>query len=490
MRGRSIALAAAVALMLLPLAARPGEAAADARAPLTWETCHETFECATLAVPLDHADPDGTQISIALIRMPARNPAARIGSVVVSPGIFASSGVDAVRLGGQRFAALNERFDVVGFDLRGTGASDPLAICMTWEEERVIEPPLVAYPPVTVRPDREVEAEAYISACEQRSGELLPHLSTTDVARDLDVLRAALGDEQLTFLGLSYGTVIGTYYAALFPERVRAVALDSGIDVAGYVHRPLLYDEEQLAATERVLQQFFAWCAATPGLCPFGGGQPAAAFDQLIARLETNRQAHPGRHDVMTGGLLLSITNGYLLEPASWPAFAQLLVALEQQPLPTVPLPTGYNLSSAAYLSVTCLDRNVTDNMAVHDLHFLVSARVSPHFGRLFGFSEIKCGRWPVEDEDRFQGPWRYTGETPALVVATTGDPVAPYRWSGRLVRQLGNARLLTLEGWGHASFGRGSTCVDEQVTSYLVDLTLPDAGAACDLPLPPDSGV
>ncbi|MYW02715.1 alpha/beta hydrolase, partial [Streptomyces sp. SID3343] len=454
---------------------------------LTWTACGEGFECATATVPMrTGSTAKGKTTDLALIRIPARDRTHRIGTLFVNGGLQAGNGIALLRQRTAPFAALADRFDVVGFDQRGQSNSSPTAHCMTYEQERVIEEPLPAYPTLADRPAKIAEAKALTTACGRNTDPtLLRNMSSADSAADLDLLRRAVGDDKLSYLGQSYGTVVGQIYAARYPDKVRSMVLDAAIDGREYVSDPLRFDRDQLAASEFALGRFLDWCEATPALCSFGNGDPARAFDALVDKLERNRLANPGRHDILTGGLLLTQAIGGLINSDAWPTFAAYLTAMDAQDVPTTELPTGPDDVTAQQLANSCLDRDIPTDLRAHDRHFAAAAARSPHFGRVYGYGELKCALWPVRADDRFDGPWRYTGRTRALVIGVDGDPLAPLAWARNVTETMGRARLLSVTGDGHTAFGRNSACVDGAVTAYLTSGRLPDRGATCTLPAP-----
>ncbi|HEV8623745.1 MAG TPA: alpha/beta fold hydrolase [Acidimicrobiia bacterium] len=244
------------------------------------------FSCATLSVPLDYHHRGSRTVPVAVIRVQAASPGSRIGSLVLNPGGPGGSGVDAaIDAATSLPEALRARFDIVGFDPRGVGRTGPVRC---WDQARYA----AAFRHARARPHPGAfraaldEGRRFRPACRRNSGDLAPYLGTEFVARDLDRLRAALGDEQLTYLGLSYGTFIGTVYANLFPKRVRALALDGAYDPNRYANHPYAYDRGQYIAVEGALNRFLAWCAGAGTACHVGDGDPAAALDRLIGRLD------------------------------------------------------------------------------------------------------------------------------------------------------------------------------------------------------------
>lgn len=486
-RGRRLVRAGAFlsAGALLVALGVPVSAENDPQVPtLEWEDCDNGLECAVAQVPVDHSDPGKGEIDLQLTRAPATEQDTKVGTIFVDPGVQAGGGSGFVRmLGPQGLEALTQRFDVVGVDARGTGG-DPLTTCMTYEEIRSIEPPLAAYQTVEERPDRMREAQQLTQVCEERSGELLPYLGSQDSALDLDLLRQAVDDQKLNYLGLSYGSLTGQYYAASFPERVRTMALDSPIPAQHDAEAPLRSDREQLAATEESLESFFDWCENNPEPCTFGDGDPAEAFDGLVERLEEQRAADPENHTLLTGGDLLVQTVGALLFPASWEETAAELQALEDVEQPTKELPSGPDHMTAATLGNRCLDRDTPSSPEMHDAHFLRAAEASSHFGRVYGYGQLKCAVWPAEPAHPHEDGFEYQGEQPLLVLGRTTDPFVPFDWTSEVTR-VNRAKLLTVEGPGHMAFGSGSECVDETVADYFTDMVVPEPGATCATPPP-----
>jgi len=275
-------------------------AAAHAKPPvpqLGWSDCGDGFECATARVPLDYDRPHGKTIELPLIRKPASDPANRIGHLFFHQG-GSGRNVEAIRAFPPFVFDLFPRFDFIGFDNRGVGGSRPaLAACGP-------HPAFVAPFPTPQSIDERAflqDTRRYVRRCERRNRELLPHLGSANVARDLDLLRAAVGDDKLTYFGVSFGTTVGATYASLFPGRARALLLDSAMDVEGYLRRPINEWRAYAASHEEVLQRFLAACAANPAGCGFGGRNPRRALDRLLARLE--RQPMPSTDPTVPGTL-------------------------------------------------------------------------------------------------------------------------------------------------------------------------------------------
>lgn len=469
--------------------AAPSIGATPPATGLAWTDCGAPFECATLQVPLDYANPGGDQITLALIRLPAEDPSARVGSLLVNPGGPGGSGVDFVRSSGAGLYSddLRRHFDIVGFDPRGVGESTPVECLDGAQLDR-----LNALDPT---PDTPQERQALIDgarqfdqACETNSGRLLPFMATADAARDMDRIRIALGESKLTYFGFSYGTFLGTVYAGLFPGHVRALVLDGAIDpLATFQQR----NETQAEGFSRALSAFFAACAADPTCAFYNDGDPAGAFDRLMAEIDArplpaiaipdSRLIGPG--EAFTGVLYA------LYSKSSWPYLEQGL-ALAQLGDGSILLvmadsynernPDGsYKNVAAANNAVNCLDYRVPTDVAAYDAMVAPLERVAPRFGEAIAYSGLTCAFWPVHPT---RDPGRITadGAPPILVVGTTGDPATPYEWAQALAKELSSGVLLTRRGEGHTAYG-DSSCIRQYVDTYLVTLQTPPPNSICD---------
>ncbi len=459
----------------------------------TTQQAEETFaapglQCARVDVPLDYSTPAGRTASIALLRRPAEDPAARIGSLIINPGGPGGSGtVGAAALAGAVAGTeLGRRFDLVGFDPRGIGASEPLVKCRTTEEmdaER-LDLDLDASPAGVAQ--TEAEEQDYAEMCAERVGlDVLATVGTRDVARDLDVLRAALGDEGLTYLGFSYGTRIGTEYAEQFPGNVRALVLDGALDpaedaVESLVNQGAGFQGSFDAFVDRCLARADCW-AQDPV------GTTEAQFQDLLRPL----QAAP----LPVGNRLLSYDDAVtgaiqaLYSDQLWPVLNQGLQALAAGDGTVLLLladvyyqrdATGYSGSQAAFTAVRCVDDPPIADPAV----FLDADRryreVAPFLddGNPPSPARDACAFWPVPPTGEPGMP--DVGDlAPVLVVSTTGDPATPYQAGVQLAEALG-AHLLTFEGAQHTVVLEGVPCVDGAVTAYLVDGALPAEGTRC----------
>ena len=383
---------------------------------------------------------------------------------------------------------ITRRFDFVGFDPRGVGRSQR------------IDCGDVDFPDALPRPGRTDEAawirsaREYGRACVQRNRENLPYLSTADTARDLDLLRRAVGDEKLTYIGLSYGTLIGATYASLFPGRARALVLDAAVDPEVLLHRPLEARQEQVSAFERALSRFFTACARDQVACAgFGGADPETAFDKLVARADAHPIPAPDAPgaEPLSGDDILDAADEVVYSKFAWSFFAAglaraqagdgSLVQLFNQPSPTF----SYDAADV----IRALDQDYPRRPQPFLATGRFSGRAFPHFGWLSGYVELHQGLLPVEAAKPYRGPFRNPGSaTPALVIGTTYDPATPYVWAQKLTAQLGNARLLTYAGDGHGSLTDLNPCVIGTTFAYLEQGVLPAEGTVCqqDAPFEP----
>jgi len=488
-----LATAATIVAALLGAAALSGTASAAPRsAPtpvLAWEACDGGFECATAKVPLDHGRPHGRKIELALIRARSADPDRRIGSLFVHPGGPGGSGVDFVRTTPPpALAAITRRFDVIGFDARGAGESRPRIDCAVDQEREGIYAQPFARPETLDAGALVSRARRYVRRCLERAGDLMPHMSSADVARDLDLLRAAVGDEKLSYIGNSYGSLVGATYASLFPGRARALALTAAIDADTWTNRPLEVMREQTASFEDVLDRFFAACAAHPAQCGFGGEDPESAFESLLERLDAQPIPAPGSSSgrPLDGDDLRIAASAATISPNQWPDFAAGLAAAEAGDGSALRQTVDDFYAGASQdLDLSLATLALDQRYPRHITPFLTAGRhaasLFPTFAFNSGYSELPFGLVPIGRRDAFAGPFRNApGSAPALVVGTTHDPNTPYAWSKRLTADLGNARLLTFRGDGHDVLTSLDPCVVGTLLAYLEEGVLPPPGASC----------
>lgn len=457
-------------------------------AKLAWRGCGDGFECARLTVPLDYDDPAGETIELSVIRLPARDRGARIGSLVLNPGGPGGSGVQFARQARDLLPdGILRRFDAVSFDPRGVGESAPVD-CLTDAE---LDELLAADP----SPDTPAERKELLDLsreealkCAQKTGRLLEHVGTVESAKDLDVLREALGDDKLTYVGYSYGTMLGARYAQQFPGNIRALVLDGAVD-------PMLGPREvtlaQAVGFERALDAFLADCAAQG--CAFARHGPIGeTYDALMARIDRDplpASSHPGRR-LGPSEALFGVAAALYSRQYGWPVLRQALEQAQRDRDGSMLLSLfdslverdengRYSNAVEAQAAISCVDGTYEKNPRDYDADAEAFAKRAPRFGRALAYGPVVCAYWPVSAVTR-PGPVSVEGAPPVLVVGTTGDPATPYEWARSLAAQLPGV-LLTYEGEGHTAYGYDrSACVDRVVDAYLISLTLPKAGTRC----------
>ncbi|HLH68821.1 MAG TPA: alpha/beta hydrolase [Candidatus Dormibacteraeota bacterium] len=452
---------------------------------LSWHTC-AGGECASLTVPLDYARPSGRTISVAVIRIPATDRRHRIGALVLNPGGPGASGIEYAREAAHIFpSSLRARFDLVGFDPRGVGESDPVECVGDRALDALTEEP--AYPVNAQQQSLLVsQAQALARACARRDGALLDHVSSADVARDMDILRAALGQQRLIYYGASYGTFLGTVYEELFPGRVQEMVLDSALDPALDSGQE---DLQQAQSFDHLLGLFLAWCVAQPN-CALGSTEAAAQarLDGLLGQVAQQPLPGQGGRLVGTGPFLTALAAAMYSPASGFPVLnAALGLALGGNGALLLALadalngrgPNGHysNLIEANY-AVNCVDRPHPTSVPALAAEAGQAPTVAPVFGAAIVWGDLPCVFWPAKPELR-PGP-ASPSRAPILVVATRNDPATPYQWAVSLARELGDARLLTFAGEGHVAFGRGDPCVDNAVVAYLTTAALPAPGTTC----------
>lgn len=466
---------------------------------LDWSDCQGGFECANAAVPLDYREPQGRTITLAVIRKKATDETKRKGTLFLQPGGPGNSGVDFVRNNYADLpATLRDSFDVFGYDVRGVGRSSPV---QCWDDTTYTQavtaakgvPGADAYEPA-VR-----QAADFDQACATNSGSLLPYVGTEYVARDIDLLRQALGEDQLTYYGRSFGTYIGTVYAALFPERVRALVLDGAYDPEHYANQPYAYDRPQYLALDGAMSRFLDWCEADQATCGFGDGDPRAAFEKLKADLDANpvTTASGGQAGgyTLVYRILFNINEGKVI----WPSLGEALHKAQQRDntsfLLRPPSAASFDFLNPNVV-VECVDKDYPSDPALLKRQVTTNAELAPLLGPALAYGPPlydhqhapACAQWTGEHTSRYDGPFAAKGSAPILVLGTTGDPDTPYQDAVALSRELDNGRLLTFRAEGHTAFGR-SACATDATIGYLVDLKVPARGTTCsDETQPPSS--
>jgi pimeloyl-ACP methyl ester carboxylesterase len=442
---------------------------------LVWSGCGGGFECAAATVPMDYSNPGVDTTSIAIIRKPAIEPAARLGPLFLSPGL--GSGVAFVRQNAGLFKDLNTRFDLVGFDSRGTLCLSPSQRDYQNSLDPVLDDP--GEKQAFVR-----AAQAFAQGCRQRDGALLPFVDTTSIARDMNEIRSSMGEAKLTYLGTAGGTLLGEVFAQLFPTHVRAMALDGVVDPNLSGSDLLL---QQAAAYEANLQAFLAHCRSFVGCQLAHSGDPAVLFAYLMQQLDI-APLRVGKR-MLTRGLALTAIEGDLADPRNWnsldEALSNALTGDGQFLLTTADLMNGrqgngtYKIAGGEPLATLCLDWPSPANLAAYDQLGPAFASASPFFGPALQYFGLPCAYWPVKAK-RTPGPLTAAGAPPMLLVAATGDPFAPYSWAQAVSNELSTSVLLTRAGYGRGSYPK-SLCIRQRVDGYLTNLALPPPGTVCE---------
>jgi pimeloyl-ACP methyl ester carboxylesterase len=531
-RRRSFVVAIATALLLAGLGAwAPAAAAPTGKA--NWSACFREFgpfQCATVSVPLDYDKPSGAKISVAMVRLPAANPALRQGSLFINPGGPGGSGVDFA-IGAAPFLFtqdVRDRFDIVGFDPRGIIRSDPLRCFGTPRQWDPYFTPF-AFPMTDEEIDVWIAADRYLDgACDRRGGAMLDHMSTANVARDMDRLRQAVGDEKLTYYGVSYGSMLGQTYANMFPDNFRALVIDGVLDpiawttgAPGQQDLPFSTRLRSDQGAQDTLDEFFRLCDAGDDACPLSGGSGSAArYADLADTLRAGPIliGDPSTGDAFeyTYSFLIADTLGAMYDSFTWPDFALFLGFLESQASPatlggalaafrgTSSLERSSNeLSRAAggyvtkrgfprypnfiegFPAVACSDSDNPDSYQAWVDAGADADAAFGYFGRIWTWASSICAEWPGADADRYAGPFDAETGEPVLVVGAKWDPAT--RYEGALIAHdlLPNSALLTVDSWGHTSLFT-SACADAAIATYLISGTTPAPGTVCTQDLVP----
>jgi pimeloyl-ACP methyl ester carboxylesterase len=453
---------------------------------LEWSPC-ESSECATLEVPLDYDDPGGRTIDLALLRVPATDPDHRIGSLVVNPGGPGQSGTDFAAQADLAFGdPVLERYDIVGFDPRGVGESAPVD-CMS---DSQLDELVAADPDPDTAPERREFArlsQALVTGCTKRSGSLASHVSTIEASRDMDVLRAAMGDSTLDYFGASYGTELGATYAELFPERVGRFVLDGAID-------PSLDFRElalgQAAGFETALRAYVEDCVKTQNPCFLGDtvDEGLARISDLLDQIDAKPLPTATGRQLRIGNAFYGIVLPLYVRDYWFLLTSALGDALDGDGSALLQLSDLYNSrggngytdnSREAFTAITCLDDPSSippDEVPAETADF---EKASPTFGDVFAWGLVSCRGAEAESTEQsleLDG----SGAAPIVVIGTTRDPATPYEWAKSLAEQLDSGVLISRDGDGHTGYNKGNQCVDDAVHAYLLDGKVPDDGLSC----------
>ncbi len=447
-----------------------------------------TYDCAKVSVPRDWADAgSGETYEIQMIRIRSAKQQNRIGSLLLNPGGPGASGIETAvyfsfgqMLGGLPTEITN-RFDIVGFDPRGVGRSSPVRCIESTDQDASF----AAKPdPVSLADfDKMVTLNQRIAdGCGAKYGDQLPLFATEQAAKDMDALRAAVGDDKLNYLGFSYGTLLGATYAQLFPTKIRAMVLDGAVDPQQSL---IEGSESQAKGFERAFTNFTEWCRATPDRCPIAPDARKVVTDALAAADTNPVRGRDGRS--VTSGWLFTAVVSSLYNESGWVALATSLAQLQRGDARGVlqladqyakRQPDGsYSNMFDAFAAVNCADTK--DAPSVDEIRRLQTEwRVKyPLFGASLAVGMLPCSLWPGERDPYPVGP---AVNAPAIVVVgTTGDPATPYENTADLASMLGVGRVLTWEGEGHTAYP-STPCIVRAVDAYLIDLKAPQEGLRC----------
>ncbi|GAA2965680.1 alpha/beta hydrolase [Microbacterium schleiferi] len=497
--------AAAVALAGCYLIPMPDQSSAPHRSPmpitdgvapdllpfyqqtLDWTDCGGDFDCTTVTAPLDWSDPEAGTIDLSVIRHAATD-SDPLGSLLTNPGGPGASGVDLVRdsLDYAVGQALQENYDVIGFDPRGVGEST----AVTCLDAAGMDSFVFDIPPGQ---RRSAEWDAFVTeqqktfaaACEQNSDGILPFITTENAAQDMDLLRAVLGDEKLNYLGYSYGTFLGATYAKHYPDRVGRLVLDGAIDpsLSG-----LDVSTQQAIGFENALRAYMASCVGQSD-CPFNGSVDEAMGDLAILLASVDRDPIRNSDGRMLGAdsLVTAIVTA-LYAQESWPYLTQALTdALQGEASTAFSLADFYynrqdgqylDNSTEAFLTYNCMDYPADETDAEHAASQAAIAQQAPTIAPYWESVNL-CDVWPYAPTG-VREPITAAGAEPIVVIGTTGDPATPYDWSVALADQLESGVLITRVGEGHTGYNKGNVCVDDAVEAYFIDGIVPPDGLVC----------
>lgn len=458
---------------------------------LDWQPCEEyrSAQCATLVVPRVWNDPSAGDISLAMLRIPATGE--KKGSLLMNPGGPGGSGVSFV---GESSASIvsegvRSSYDLIGFDPRGVASSTGIRCLTDAETDEYLSADYDMTTPEGVKTGEEW-TKRVAEACEKNSADMLGVIDTESAARDMDVMRAAVGSEKLDYLGFSYGTYLGATYAELYPQRTGRLVLDGAID-------PTLTSDQmargQAEGFEYAIHNFATSClAAGSSTCPLTGTEDEAV--QQIRDFFTATDAQPVRtgdpNRPLTGSLARSGVLVGLYNDANYPYVIQglknakagdgsLLLYLADLAAERNDDGTYTGNGNFSIIGVNCLDHPAIEDQAWMAKEAKDLAASYPTFGGQMGYSGLTCSMWP-EGPVREPAPIHASGSAPIVVIGTTGDPATPYPWAQALAEQLDEGTLITWKGQGHTAYGRSGGCVEQAVDAFLLEGTVPEDGLTC----------
>ena len=485
---------------------------------LGWYKCYETAECATVRLPLDYDKPKGATTEIAVLRVKARDQKRKIGSLFLNPGGPGGSGT-SIALAAPSFLSdsVLDRFDIVGVDPRGIASSENIKCFRSTKDQTEAYAGLnMAFPYGKSQEKAYIKsATAVAKACSTTGKRIAGAMSTAEVVRDMDVLRRAVGDKKLTYLGFSYGTAIGQYYANMFPDRFRALVVDGVIDPVSWTGtsktKNQIQDERMHSAdgAYKSLREILKRCdKAGEKYCAFAAGDPVKNFETIAQKLRAKPLVITDEFGTYTityadfvGGTLGSLYDVYAGESVTdlaaqlWTLLAapaatgadkavakkavveRIKDARDRRPARDFP----YDNSFESFSGVMCTDGLHPKDAASWPAATAKADKRAPYFGRAWAWGSVQCARnsWTVRDEDAYTGPFNRRTAAPVLVVGNYWDPATNYEEAVSSAKLLPNSRLLSSTNWGHTAYGT-SACATTAIDNYLLKATLPAKGKVC----------
>ncbi|HKT02223.1 MAG TPA: alpha/beta hydrolase [Rugosimonospora sp.] len=441
-----------------------------------------SYDCGSVLVPQDWNNrANGKTFEVALMRVRSQHQYQRIGSLITNPGGPGASGVQlAAYLSLELPDEILQRFDIVGFDPRGVGNSTPAVKCFSDAD---------LDSSFSTDPDPQTQAQFDSLAglwrrmddgCQQKYGDTLSLFSTEQAARDIDAIRAGVGDQKISYLGFSYGTLLGATYAQLFPKNIRAFVLDGAVDPT---QKAIDAAEGQAKGFENAFNQFASWCRQNS--CAIAPDARAAA-NSVLAKARSNPVSGTDGRKATAGWVLTGVIEA-LYSQSEWPALASAVAALNQgNATGILQLADSYaNRDSSGHYdnmfdifnTVSCDDDNSGETVAqARNLQLQWRAKY-PLFGAALATGLLGCALWPAKRDPFPTG--QAAGAPPIVVVGTINDPATPYVQTGRLANMLGNATVVTWQGQGHTAYPQTS-CIRSTIDAYLINLTVPAANTTC----------
>ena len=445
---------------------------------LNWEVCYSSFKCATLKVPVDYNNVGKDFFRLKVLKHEATNPAKRIGSIVVNPGGPGGSGFDyAYNAEYIVSSKINQRFDIVGFDPRGVNLSDPIR-CLSDKQEDIY----LASDGKAGTSAQEAQliaaAKMFASACAKVAGKRLGHYSTVETAKDMEILRSALGEDKLNYLGKSYGTFLGTLYASLYPQHVGHFVLDGAVDPNVSIRNQNLV---QARGFDLALTDFFSQTKSVT----------KAQLVKLLAQAETHPMTGNNKR-VVTPALLITAVASALYDPQQgWPrlasALAKAITTSNGQLLLDLADEYSHRDANGRYTDnqddisqvISCLDFRDSRTLAELKADEPVFAKTAPIFGPFLTYAGLTCHYWQ-SGVVAFPKPLANLQTPPILIIGVTADPATPYEWALSLHKAFPSSTLLTFNGDGHTGHNRGSACIDSKVDAYFLTGKTPAEPVSC----------